>query len=74
MPTFLALQAFNKMSSQITACAWTPDGQMLAYAASYDWSKGHADAGKSQPQIFLRGCKDEEIRPRPKQAAAVGRR
>ncbi len=62
------------MSSQITACAWTPDGQMLAYAASYDWSKGHAEAGKSQPQIFLHGCKDEEIRPRPKQAAAVGRR
>ena len=65
-------QAFNKMQSPITSVAWSADGTLLAYAASYDWSKGVQHAGTAQPQIMVHQCIETDIKPRPKPAA--GRR
>ncbi len=43
------------------------NGQLFAYALSYDWSKGHE--GKKpdmKPQLFVHRLKDEDIKPRQK--------
>jgi len=42
------------------------DGQIFAYAVSYDWSKGHEFYNNQKKnQIFLRPCSDE-LKPRQK--------
>ena len=61
-------QEFNKVKNPITAAAWNGSGNLLAYAASYDWGKGHSGASQASvgPQIFVHACLDSEVRPRAK--------
>lgn len=55
------LKMSDAMESPISACAFNSQGQIFAYACSYDWSKGHEgfDPQKMKPKIFLRACYDE---------------
>ena len=52
-------------ASPISANAFNRDGNILAYAVSYDWSNGHSGMtpGHSN-KIMLHSCKDEEVRKR----------
>ena len=65
---FLIFQEFKKVQSPITAVAWNAGGNLLAYAASYDWGMGHSGASRAfeRPQIFVHACLDNEVRPSPK--------
>lgn len=50
----------------ITKCVFNKDGQIFAYAVSYDWSKGHEFYNpKKKNCIFLRPCFNE-LKPRKK--------
>ncbi|KAH8284463.1 hypothetical protein KR018_012615, partial [Drosophila ironensis] len=44
----------------ITACDFSSDGKLLAYAMGYDWSKSHETYDSSKmPQICVRLCAEE---------------
>ncbi|VEL12411.1 unnamed protein product [Protopolystoma xenopodis] len=44
----------------LTCCAFNAKGQIFAYAAGYDWSRGHQFVEQNkQPKIMLRACLDE---------------
>ena len=58
----------------ITACAWNPTGDLFAYTASYDWSKGSEGATTTPPQLFIQHTLPEDVRPPPAQPATAGRR
>lgn len=52
------------MEQPITRCAFNHNGQIFAYAVSYDWSKGHEFYNPQKKNyIFLRSCY-EELKPR----------
>lgn len=52
------------MEQPITRCAFNHNGQIFAYAVSYDWSKGHEFYNTQKKNyIFLRPCYDE-LKPR----------
>ncbi|XP_045476943.1 protein Rae1 [Harmonia axyridis] len=52
------------MQQPIVRCAFNHNGQIFAYAVSYDWSRGHEFHNPSfKSQIFLRPCY-EELKPR----------
>ncbi|KAJ3416475.1 hypothetical protein HDV05_001633, partial [Chytridiales sp. JEL 0842] len=55
------LKQFNNVGSQISATAFNRNGTIFAYAASYDWSKGHEHNNPSAGnKIFLHATKDED--------------
>jgi mRNA export factor len=60
------LKTSEGMEQALTCCAFNGDGQIFAYAVSYDWSKGHEyyNAQKKN-SIFLHPCFDD-LKPRPK--------
>lgn len=50
-------------TTAISACSWNPTGDMFAYAASYDWSKGsEGAAGAPAPQIFIQHTMPDDLR------------
>jgi len=54
----LAKKALN---APITAAKFSKDGTMVAYAAGYDWSKGHAHKPSNQKaKIFLAPANDAQ--------------
>jgi len=55
------LKTSDQFDQPISTCAFNAQGNIFAYAASYDWSKGHEgfDVNKMKPKIFLRSCYDE---------------
>lgn len=60
------LRGLNKMYTSISCCAYSPDGNIFSYAASYDWHMGAEYA--SQPNnkintIFLHQLQDNETQP-----------
>lgn len=58
------LKASEMMEQPITKCAFNHNGQIFAYAVSYDWSKGHEFYNPQKKNyIFLRSCYDE-LKPR----------
>ncbi|KAJ3649056.1 hypothetical protein Zmor_020818 [Zophobas morio] len=58
------LKSSELMEQPITRCAFNSNGQIFAYAVSYDWSKGHEYYNSSKKNyIFLRSCYDE-LKPR----------
>lgn len=60
------LKGSEQLSQPISACAINHSGMIFAYAASYDWSKGHESFNPQQKNyIFLRNCTDE-MKPRTK--------
>ncbi|RQX75458.1 mRNA export protein, partial [Toxoplasma gondii CAST] len=62
------LRAFDNMGNSVTDVKFNPTGNnLLAYAVSYDWSKGpdQQELNKGH-QVYVHMVKDEDIRPRPK--------
>ncbi len=60
------LKSFPTVNVPIAATCFNRNGTIFAYAASYDWSKGHEHAQPGQMnKIFLHAVKDEDIKPRP---------
>lgn len=58
------LKPSEVMEQPITRCAFSHNGQIFAYAVSYDWSKGHEFYNPAKKNyIFLRPCY-EELKPR----------
>ncbi|KAI9217716.1 WD40-repeat-containing domain protein [Blastocladiella britannica] len=61
--------------TSVSSIAFSRQGTILAYAVSYDWTKGHeyapAPGTPNAHQIKLHQVKDEDIKPRPKKI--VGR-
>ncbi len=57
------LKAFPKLPAPITCSGFNSQGDLFAYACSYDWSKGseHAIPG-TQGNIFIHNVVAEEIR------------
>ncbi|EFN64129.1 mRNA export factor [Camponotus floridanus] len=54
------LKSSETMEQPITCCCFNHNGQIFAYAVSYDWSKGHEYYNPAKKnQIFLRPCYDE---------------
>ncbi|ENN80115.1 protein Rae1 [Dendroctonus ponderosae] len=59
------LKASSEMEQSISTCAFNHNGQIFAYAVSYDWSKGHEYHNPQKKNyIYLRSCFDE-LKPRP---------
>nr|QBH73980.1 mitotic checkpoint protein and poly(a)+ RNA export protein [Brunneria borealis] len=58
------LKPSEAMEQPITRCCFNSNGQIFAYAVSYDWSKGHEFYNPMKKNyIFLRPCYDE-LKPR----------
>lgn len=58
------LKPSEAMEQSITRCCFNSNGQIFAYAVSYDWSKGHEFYNPTKKNyIFLRSCLDE-LKPR----------
>ncbi|WAR24901.1 RAEL1-like protein [Mya arenaria] len=57
----IKLKTSEQFDQPLTACNFNPQGNIFAYATSYDWSK------KMKPHIFLRRCFDE-LKPSTKKS------
>ncbi|XP_077991148.1 mRNA export factor-like [Glandiceps talaboti] len=59
------LKTSEALDQPITCCNFNAQGNIFAYAASYDWSKGHEYFNPQKKNyIFLRGNANEELKPR----------
>ncbi|KAI8804360.1 Poly(A)+ RNA export protein [Cladochytrium replicatum] len=59
------LKVFPSVGNPISCSAFNRTGSIFAYAASYDWSKGHeAYSQTATNEIFLHAVKDEDVKPR----------
>lgn len=70
------LKAFPKVPAPIACAAFNQLGNLYAYAASYDWSKG-ADAYNPttmKNSIYIHQVNDTEIKPRPPNQSNIRRR
>ncbi|KAG5723482.1 hypothetical protein E4T56_gene17035, partial [Termitomyces sp. T112] len=64
------LKTFEAASGPISTTTFNRNGNIFAYAISYDWSKGHSGMTPGLPnKIMLHSCKDEEVRKRPARKA-----
>ena len=64
--TLLHQAAFDPSPGPIAATAFNRNGNIFAYAVSYDWSKGHSGMTPGHPnKIMLHACKEEEVKKRP---------
>uniref|UniRef100_G3P664 Rae1 protein homolog n=1 Tax=Gasterosteus aculeatus TaxID=69293 RepID=G3P664_GASAC len=60
------LKTSEQLDQPITACCFNSNGNIFAYASSYDWSKGHEYYNPQKKNyIFLRSAA-EELKPRNK--------
>jgi mRNA export factor len=60
------LKTSASMEQPISCCSFNSDGQIFAYAVSYDWSKGHEFYNtQKKNSIFLHPCFDD-LKPRNK--------
>ena len=70
------LKAMQRCAAPIPCAAYNMDGSVLAYAVSYDWSKG-AEAHNPQTAqnvIYLHSTQDLEVKARPRVAGVAGKR
>ncbi|KAI8908411.1 WD40-repeat-containing domain protein [Gorgonomyces haynaldii] len=57
----------SPVGTSISTCAFNRTGAIFAYAASYDWHKGHEHHQQTAKNtIFLQAVKDVDVKPRPK--------
>jgi mRNA export factor len=50
----------------VSTTAFNRNGNIFAYAISYDWHKGHSGMTPGHPnKLMLVACKDEEMKRRP---------
>ncbi|KAG6883921.1 hypothetical protein C0993_002837 [Termitomyces sp. T159_Od127] len=62
--------AFDAAAGPISTTTFNRNGNIFAYAISYDWSKGHSGMTPGLPnKVMLHSCKDEEVRKRPARKA-----
>jgi mRNA export factor len=63
------LKGFNAIERTIPCASFNAQGNLFAYASSYDWSKGsmHVQQGN---EIFIHYVQEEEIRPKAKKASS----
>lgn len=60
------MKTFNSVPSPVVSSSFNHTGTIFAYAAAYDWSKGHEGNVASQwNKVLLHGCKEDEVRKRP---------
>ncbi|KAM0747343.1 Poly(A)+ RNA export protein [Meredithblackwellia eburnea MCA 4105] len=61
------LKTFSNIGGPISDTAFSHTGQYLAYAVSYEWSKGHNGNLPSLPnKVMVHTCLEEEVRRRVK--------
>jgi len=59
------LKTSEACEQPITKSAFNKDGQIFAYAVSYDWSKGHEGNHPSLPRaIFIHRVQEAEVKPK----------
>jgi mRNA export factor len=64
------LKQSNSCNYPITSVKFNPTGDLLAYAVSYDWSRGHEANNPNYPkQILLHKVQESDVKPK----AATGR-
>jgi mRNA export factor len=70
------LKAMPRCPASIPCGAFNMDGSMLAYAASYDWSKGAEahNAASAQNAIYLHATQEVEVKPRPRTSPVGSKR
>ncbi|KAA8902073.1 WD40-repeat-containing domain protein [Sphaerosporella brunnea] len=60
------LKGYPSVGGTIPATAFNRNGNIFAYAVSYDWSKGHTANSPQYPnKIMLHPMKEDEAKPRP---------
>lgn len=60
------LKTSEQLDQPVAACGFNHNGNIFAYASSYDWSKGHEFYNPQKKNyIFLRNAA-EELKPRNK--------
>nr|XP_009682285.1 PREDICTED: mRNA export factor isoform X1 [Struthio camelus australis] len=65
------LKTSEQLDQPISACCFNHNGNIFAYASSYDWSKGHEFYNPQKKNyIFLRNAA-EELKPRNKKYSSV---
>ncbi|EIW74254.1 Poly(A)+ RNA export protein [Coniophora puteana RWD-64-598 SS2] len=58
-------KTFDTAPGPISALSCSGSGRFLAYAVSYDWSRGHGGMTPGHPnKVLLHTCKDEEFKRR----------
>ena len=65
------LKLFTPCGDTISAAAFNAQGNIFAYAKSYEWNKGHEGyqgAGVAKNEIYLHYTPEEEIKQRAKKA------
>jgi mRNA export factor len=68
------LKEFKKVAAPISCGAFSGDGSIFAYAASYDWSKGSEHYNNKANNIWLHAIQEKEVKPTPPSNAAPTRR
>ncbi|KIY72387.1 Poly(A)+ RNA export protein [Cylindrobasidium torrendii FP15055 ss-10] len=59
------LKSFDAAAGPIACTGFNHNGNIFAYAVSYDWSKGHSGMTPGHPnKIMLHACKDDEVKKR----------
>ncbi|KAF9313546.1 hypothetical protein BG000_000397 [Podila horticola] len=59
------LKTFPKVGSPISSTCFNRNGNIFAYAVSYDWNKGHTGAtGQNQNKIMLHSVNEVDVKPR----------
>jgi mRNA export factor len=61
-------QGFHQNRAPITALDYSSNGDLLAYASGYDWSKGVAFENSFQPKLNIHYCPDQEKKKKAKKA------
>jgi mRNA export factor len=61
------LKGFNAIQRPVSCANFNAQGNLFAYASSYDWSKGSSFHAPNTPnEIFIHNVPDDEIRPKSK--------
>jgi mRNA export factor len=59
-------QGYHQNKAPITALDYSYNGDLLAYAAGYDWAKGIAYENSFQPKLSIHYCPDSDKKKKPK--------
>lgn len=60
------LKGYPEVGGAITSTAFNRNGNIFAYAVSYDWSKGYAHNTPQYPiKVMLHPVTGDECKPRP---------
>lgn len=63
------LKGFTAIQRTVSAAQFNTQGNMFAYAASYDWSKGSMNLQPGS-DIFIHPVTEEEVKPKGKKSSS----